>query len=147
MAPNADHLEPLQPLEELTREECLALLAIHSVGRIAVIGHDNLPFVVPVNYRMTGDTVLFRTDAGTKLDAMQRHPVAFQLDSIDLLHHAGWSVLIQGVAHEVPAHELDSVHVEPWTGPKAHWIQVVPRSITGRRIRLPDITYEPRGYL
>ena len=65
-----DQSEHSQPLEELTRQECLALLSVHSVGRIAVIGHDNLPFVVPVNYRMTGDTVLFRTDAGTKLDAV-----------------------------------------------------------------------------
>jgi len=134
-------------LDELTREECLALLAVHSVGRIAVIGDDNMPFVVPVNYRLSTDTVVFRTDAGTKLDALLRHPVAFQIDAIDPLERTGWSVLVRGIAHEVTPQELESVHVEPWVGPKAHLIQVVPRSISGRRIRLPSAGYEPGGYL
>ncbi len=134
-------------LEELTREECLALLAVHSVGRIAVIGDDNMPFVVPVNYRLNSETVVFRTDAGTKLEALQRHPVAFQIDAIDPLERSGWSVLVRGIAHEVTPEELESVHVEPWVGPKARLIQVVPRSISGRRIRLPSAEYEPGGYL
>ena len=134
-------------LEELTREECLALLAAHSVGRIAVIGDDNMPFVVPVNYRLDSETVVFRTDAGTKLEALQRHPVAFQIDAIDPLERSGWSVLVRGIAHEVTPEELEPVHVEPWVGPKARLIQVVPRSISGRRIRLPSAQYEPGGYL
>ena len=134
-------------LEELTREECLALLAAHSVGRIAVIGDDNMPFVVPVNYRLSADTIVFRTEAGTKLDALQRHPVAFQIDAIDPLERSGWSVLVRGIAHEVTPQELESVHVEPWIGPTSHLIQVVPRLISGRRIRLPSAEYESRGYL
>jgi uncharacterized protein len=134
-------------LEELTREECLALLGAYSVGRIAVIGDDNLPFVVPVNYRLSADTIVFRTDGGTKLDALQRHPVAFQIDAIDPMERSGWSVLVRGTAHEVTPHELESVHVEPWIGPKSHLIQVVPRSISGRRLRLPCAEYEPGGYL
>jgi uncharacterized protein len=134
-------------MEALSREECLALLSGHSVGRIAVTGRDDLPFVVPVNYELEGDTVVFRTDAGSKLDALSRRPVAFQLDSIDPLHHTGWSVLVQGIAHEAVPDELRSVHAEPWAGPKQHWIQIVPRHISGRRIRLPDIVYDPGGYL
>ena len=67
------------------------------------------------------------------------HPVAFQIDAIDPLHRTGWSVLVQGVAHEAVPHELTSVEVEPWLGPKQHWIQVVPRYISGRRICLLDI--------
>lgn len=125
-------------LEELSREECLALLSAHSVGRIAVVADGGLPFVVPVNYQLAGEVVVFRTDAGTKLDALYRHPVAFQIDSIDPLHRTGWSVLVQGVAHEAVPHELRSVDVEPWLGPKQYWIQVVPRFISGRRIRLLD---------
>lgn len=134
-------------LQELTREECLALLAVYSVGRIAVIGDDNMPFVVPVNYRLSADSVVFRTDAGTKLDALQRHPVAFQIDAIDPIERSGWSVLVRGIAHEVTPQEMESVHVEPWIGPKAHLIQLVPRSISGRRIRLSSAEYEPGGYL
>ena len=132
-----DNLENAPELEELSREECLALLSRHSVGRLAVIADDGLPFVVPVNYQMERDTVVFRTDAGTKLDAAQRHPVAFQIDSIDPRQRTGWSVLLQGIAHEAVPHELTSAHVEPWLGPKQRWIQVVPRHISGRRIRPP----------
>lgn len=123
------------------------MLSGHSVGRLAVIADDGLPFVVPVNYQVAGETVVFRTDAGTKLDALRRHPVAFQLDSIDPLHRTGWTVLVQGIAHEAVPHELKSVNVEPWLGPKQYWIQIVPRYISGRRIRLPDIAQDGRGYL
>lgn len=144
-----DDVEVAAPidLEELSRDECLSLLAAHSVGRIAVIADDNMPFVVPVNYRLSADTVVFRTDAGTKLDALQRHPVAFQIDAIDPLEHSGWSVLVRGVAHEVMPQDLASIEVEPWIGERARLIQVVPRSISGRRIRLPSAEYEPGGYL
>jgi len=134
-------------LEELSREECLKLLSAQSVGRIAVITGDGLPFVVPVNYELSGDTIVFRTSAGTKLDALHLHPVAFQIDSIDPAHRAGWSVLVQGVAHEAAPHELTSVTVEPWLGSKQRLIQVVPRHISGRRISLPGIAFDARGYL
>ena len=135
-------------LEELTKDECLALLAAHSVGRIAVIARDNMPFVVPVNYQLDGETIVFRTDEGTKLDALQRHPAAFQLDSIDPIQHTGWSVLVQGTAHVTPPQEVESAGVEPWAdGPKQHWVQLVPRAISGRRLRLHDEPYEPGGYL
>ena len=134
-------------LEELTRDECLALLAANCVGRIAVVTQDSMPFVVPVNYQLTGEIIVFRTDAGTKFDALQRHPVAFQLDAIDPLHHTGWSVLVQGVAHVAAPHEVESARVEAWAGPKQHWMQLVPRSITGRRLHLREEPYEPGGYL
>jgi nitroimidazol reductase NimA-like FMN-containing flavoprotein (pyridoxamine 5'-phosphate oxidase superfamily) len=122
-------------LEELTKAECLALLVEHSVGRVAVIASDGLPMVVPVNYVMVADTVVFRSDAGTKLDAAQRHPVAFEIDSIDPVRRTGWSVLVRGVAHHVTPEEVRFASVEPWLGPKRHLVQIVPRHITGRRIR------------
>jgi hypothetical protein len=134
-------------LEELTREECLALLAVNSVGRIAVIGRDDMPFVVPVNYQLDGENVVFRTDPGTKLDGLKRHPVAFQIDAVDPVQRVGWSVLVQGVAHEASPEEVESAAVDPWLQQRRHWIQLVPRFISGRRIRLPDVPYEPGGYL
>jgi hypothetical protein len=144
--PGDDDRQQLPELEELSRDECLTLLSGQSVGRIVVIADDGLPFVAPVNYELAGSTIVFRTSAGTKLDALQRHPVAFQIDSIDPAYRVGWSVLIQGVAHEAAPHELTPVMVEPWLGPKQHWIQVVPRYISGRRIRLPDIAFDASGY-
>ena len=123
-------------LVEVERAECLALLGEHRVGRIAVIDRDDMPFVVPVNYVLSGDTVLFRTHPGTKLDALRRRPVAFQVDSIDEVRRTGWSVLVQGVAHEASPQDLVDADPEPWTEAGPYWIQVVPRFISGRRFQL-----------
>lgn len=123
-------------LVELDRTECLALLREHRVGRFAAVDRDGLPFVVPVNYVLEGETVLFRTHPGTKLDALRRRPVAFQIDAVDEARRSGWSVLVQGIAHEASPHDLGEVDPEPWAEAGAYWIQVVPRSITGRRFEL-----------
>lgn len=127
-------------LVELERAECLALLGARRVGRFAVVDRDDLPLVVPVNYVLERETVVFRTHPGTKLDALRRRPVAFQVDSIDEEHRAGWSVLVQGIAHEASPHDLDAADPEPWTEAGPHWIQVVPRFITGRRFRFDDVS-------
>lgn len=125
-------------LVALERAECFALLGEQRVGRFAVVDRDDLPFVVPVNYVMACETVLFRTHPGTKLDALRRRPVAFQVDSIDETRRTGWSVLVQGVAHEAAPHDLDGADPEPWTEAGPHWVQVVPRFISGRRFQLDD---------
>jgi len=125
-------------LVPLDRTECFTLLGQRRVGRFAVVDRDELPFVVPVNYVVTCDTVVFRTHPGTKLDSLRRRPVAFQVDSIDEHRRTGWSVLLQGVAHEASPHDLDAAEPEPWTDAGPHWIQVVPRSISGRRFEFDE---------
>jgi hypothetical protein len=125
-------------MEDLSRQECWQLLAGRSIGRLAVISDDDLPFVVPVNYALDGESVVFRSDFGTKFDATQRHPVAFQVDSIDEHHRAGWTVLIQGIAHEMTPQEAAHLTLEPWTGTKQRWLRVVPRHLSGRRLRGRD---------
>ena len=47
-------------LIELDRAECLELLAAKSVGRIAYVG-DTGPRILPVNYILSEDCVIFRT--------------------------------------------------------------------------------------
>jgi hypothetical protein len=125
-------------LVELERDECFALLRERRVGRLAVVDRDDLPFVVPVNFVLERETVLFRTHPGTKLDALRRRAVAFQVDSIDEIQRTGWSVLIQGVAHEASPHDLGDADPEPWAEAGPHWIQVVPRFVSGRRFQLDD---------
>ena len=124
-------------MEELTRQECWRLVTDASVGRLAVITEDGLPFVVPVNYAVDGESVVFRSDFGTKFASLLRHPVAFQVDSIDVHHRAGWTVLIQGIAHDATPQEVQHLTVEPWVGPKQHWLRVVPRHVSGRRVGPP----------
>src|SRR6266508_4316639 len=49
-------------LDELDRDECFRLLASVPVGRIAVCGPGQAPLVVPVNFALDGDVIVFRTD-------------------------------------------------------------------------------------
>jgi nitroimidazol reductase NimA-like FMN-containing flavoprotein (pyridoxamine 5'-phosphate oxidase superfamily) len=149
-----DHQTPKAPpdpedlLEALSREECLQLVAAAGIGRIAVPTPQGSPLVVPVNYVLDGEIVVFRSDLGRKLFALRQNPVSFQVDAIDPFHRSGWSVLIQGIACEATALEVQHLTLEPWPGgEKQHWVRVLPGMISGRRIRLPEITVEARGYL
>jgi predicted O-methyltransferase YrrM len=124
-------------LEPLTREECWRHLAESTLGRLAVITEDGLPFVVPVNHAVDGESVVFASDFGTKFASLLRHPVAYQVDSIDVSRRTGWSVLIQGVVHEMEPHEAEHLTVEPWVGARQHLLRVVPRHVSGRRVGPP----------
>ena len=133
-------------LEELDHAECMRLVAGQNVGRLAYVGRYDLT-ILPVNYRVAGGVILFRTaeDSRTGEDlrtgiANADYRVAFEVDQLDETAREGWSVLIQG-----PAHHLDSVadraaaqqaEVEPWPrGEKEHFIRITPERVTGRRIR------------
>jgi nitroimidazol reductase NimA-like FMN-containing flavoprotein (pyridoxamine 5'-phosphate oxidase superfamily) len=110
----------------------------HSVGRLGFV-RDGQPVILPVNYVVDGETIVFRTGAGTRLDALRDARVAFEVDAVDTEHRTGWSVLVQGRAREVTASdELDYLaraRLAPWAGgEKAHWIRIVADTVTGRRI-------------
>lgn len=131
-------------LEVLSRDECLALLGTASVGRIAYARPDEPPIVVPVNYALDGEVIVFRSDPGAKVTALREELASFQVDWFDPLHRTGWSVLIQGFAYETSAAK---VSLDPWDGgPKEHWLRVYPGVITGRRLTLALAELDPRGY-
>jgi uncharacterized protein len=91
----------------LTREECFELLARTSVGRIA-ISIDALPVILPVHFTLMGDSVLFRTVPGTRLDsATIGTVVAFEAEGWGPADNSYWSVLLQGIASEVSATATD----------------------------------------
>lgn len=128
-------------LEVLSVDECLELLRTHPihVGRIALAGKSG-PEIYPVNYRLDGGTVVFRTDPGSKLAAAGvRERVAFEVDAVDAAWEEGWSVVIHGVLEEIhDLEELDRLRklpIRPWaSGRKAHYLRILPSAITGRRI-------------
>jgi nitroimidazol reductase NimA-like FMN-containing flavoprotein (pyridoxamine 5'-phosphate oxidase superfamily) len=134
-------------LEEIPPEECLELLAAFGVGRFAVAIPGHAPLVVPVNYVLDDDVIVFRSDYGSKIAGLRRRQVSFQVDLIDPAHRTGWSVLVQGIAHEATDDEVAHLVVTPWVGERDHWIRIVPTVISGRRIQLPAITADTRGYL
>jgi uncharacterized protein len=91
----------------LTREECFELLARTSVGRIGV-SIDALPVILPVHFTLMGDSVLFRTVPGTRLDsATIGTVVAFEAEGWEPADSSYWSVLLQGIASEVSATAAD----------------------------------------
>ena len=134
--------ELVAQLEELGRTECLALLAQASVGRLGLVVDGN-PEIFPVNYALDGDTILFRTAAGTVLNQASMAVVAFEVDQLDEADHAGWSVLVQGVAHDIgdavdaTSERLRRLSLVTWApGARPRWFKVRPRKITGRRVRI-----------
>ena len=132
---------------ELSVEECLELLATQPVGRVAVSSPGGAPHVVPVNYRMHGEAIVFRSDPGLKIELLRRGPVSFQVDWIDWHQRTGWSVLVQGVAAEVDDHGPE---VQPWAaGPKLTWLRIMAASISGRPLLPADLDWatDARAYL
>jgi uncharacterized protein len=140
--------DPEVALEELARGECLDLLRAFTVGRIAIASNSGSVLVVPVNYLVDGEVIVFRSDPGEKLDLLRGAAASFQIDFIDPIHHTGWSVLVQGTAHRAAAEEVEHLDIESWAaGEKPHWVRVVPDTITGRRLVVPNLPLDLRGYL
>jgi nitroimidazol reductase NimA-like FMN-containing flavoprotein (pyridoxamine 5'-phosphate oxidase superfamily) len=128
-------------LQVLSNDECWTLLASQQVGRLAVVaGH--YPLVVPVNYALDRRILVVRTGEGTLLQAASHANVAFQVDQVDPIARAGWSVLVRGLAEEVTDRHreelVESTHATgatPWApGDRGHWLRVIPHDVTGRRI-------------
>jgi uncharacterized protein len=132
----------LVTLETLDRAECLRLLKTVPVGRIGVsIGA--LPAILPVNFAVAGDRIVFRTVPGTKLDAATSHAVvAFEVDDYAPDGSWGWSVMVQGVCTEVvaPAERaaLADSPLRAWAfGDDAatRFVRIDLSFVTGRRFR------------
>ena len=127
-------------LEILPVDDCRYHLQTARVGRIAFLS-DGYPTILPVNHRMDGDSVVFRTNVGSKLAAADNgFPVAFEVDGIDADRRAGWSVVVRGDAHTVDEPDevdrLNLLGVWPWADavPRGHWVRISGQEITGRKI-------------
>jgi uncharacterized protein len=131
----------MQPdgLEELSRAECLRLLATVTIGRICYT-RQALPAVEPVNFALDDGAIVFRTDAGGKLAAaVCRAVVAFQVDDLNPVRRSGWSVTVVGRCEEVTDAEgiirLEKLSLDPWApGARSHFIRIMPAIVTGRRL-------------
>ena len=130
-------------VEYLGAAECWKLLSLHPVGRVGVLV-DSAPEIYPVNHAVDEKSVVFRTDAGNKLRGLELTPaVCYEADGLNLDDCTGWSVLVKGRAVEVTSpDELRRISELPlrfWaSGDKPHWVRIIPRQITGRRIHRDD---------
>lgn len=126
-------------LEVLSEDECLALLAATPVGRVGVVVGGQ-PLVFPVNYAFEGRSIVVHTDVGTMLSGASLAHVAFEIDSFDAALRSGWSVMVQGVGHDITdaidqtSEHLQTVELSPWApGSKPRMLRIDARTITGRR--------------
>jgi uncharacterized protein len=104
---------------EISRAECLDLLAQADLGRVAFV-NGALPEVIPVCYTVAGDTVVFGVHSASPLARqMEGSVVAFQADSFDAQRKCGWQVrAIGSYRSAVSPDELavaGAVVPQPWT--------------------------------
>lgn len=128
-------------VDQLTPLVCRTLLRSHHLGRIAFVDSAGLPTILPVNYCVNDDEVMFRTDTGEIFDGVPNHNVAFEVDGHDSDMRTGWSVLVRGSAHEVTGaedilYEMHASDMPPtWVpGPRRRLLAIRPTSISGRQI-------------
>ncbi len=127
-------------LEVLSREESLALLASVPVGRV-VYTDRALPAILPVNYVLDDDSVVFRTGAGSKLAVATREAVvAFEADSFDEATRSGWSVMVLGRSRVVEdAEEIDrlaKLDLRTWVpANRQHFVKIEISQVSGRRLQ------------
>lgn len=126
-------------LEPLSQEMCLRLLRQGTIGRIAVLVDDD-PIILPVNYRLveppSGPLLAVRTRPGNVIEQAPSN-VAFEIDSIDPVHHQGWSVLVRGeLLHATPtsARFRELYDPESWLPDREAWLLVDPWAISGREL-------------
>lgn len=83
-------------ISDMTYDECSSHLAAESVGRVAICTPDG-PHIVPVNYVVDGDMIVFRTAPYSVLGTYGAGAqVAFEVDQLDHEARAGWSVVATG---------------------------------------------------
>jgi nitroimidazol reductase NimA-like FMN-containing flavoprotein (pyridoxamine 5'-phosphate oxidase superfamily) len=125
-------------MTELTTERCWELLRGDEFGRLAFRMVDEV-HIVPINYAVDDETILFRTAEGNKLLGLTMHPqIAFEIDSFgeDEAH----SVTVRGTARrleEDEEHRAEQLPLRPWVNTlKYNVVEITPIEITGRAFRL-----------
>jgi nitroimidazol reductase NimA-like FMN-containing flavoprotein (pyridoxamine 5'-phosphate oxidase superfamily) len=141
-------------LEPLSREACLQHLREGRVGRIGFV-IDGDPVILPVNYRLvepaSGPLLAVRTRPGHVVEQAPMN-VAFEIDSIDLHHHQGWSVLVRGeLMHANPTSRdfVERYDPESWLADGESWLLIDPWAVTGRELHAADQLwpYRPGEYM
>jgi nitroimidazol reductase NimA-like FMN-containing flavoprotein (pyridoxamine 5'-phosphate oxidase superfamily) len=125
----------------LTDKACWALLRSHNLGRLAIVV-EGRPRIFPVNYAATGDTVVFRTEPGAKLQHGPGAAACFEIDDYDEGKAMAWSVMVVGTLNDITATDdersrgLRRLAVEPVApGQRLHWLALKADEVSGRSFR------------
>jgi hypothetical protein len=127
-------------ISELPYRSCVELLSQGSVGRVGVCTPGG-PRIVPVNYTVLEESVVFRTAAYTELGTYGWNTrLAFEIDHLDYEYRHAWSVVALGRGEMVEdADELQLIRAfrnpSPWaSGTRLLYIRLRWEELTGRRI-------------
>lgn len=125
---------------ELTVDECLALLSDEVVGRVALSTPAGVR-IVPVNYTVYGDAIVFRTEPASALGAYGWDgDVAFEVDRLDYERNQGWSVVALGRVMLIEDPDdlrriREGWNPRPWAGgQRSQYVKLIWHDLTGRRI-------------
>ena len=130
-------------LTELTRPECLELLAANDFGRVVISGGSSqVPLIRPVGYRFdeASQSIVFRTLEGSKFHMLEHGARAcFEIDAHDPRTESGWSVIVIGTAERITrAAEIERAarrDGRTWPdGAAEHWMRIRARTVSGRRL-------------
>jgi uncharacterized protein len=98
--------------------------------------------ILPVNFVLDGETIVFSTGEGDKLAAVREgRMLTFEVDAIEPALQMGWSVVVIGAAEVItsPAHihHIEQLHLAPWAPLRNRvFIRLHAVEITGRRLPL-----------
>lgn len=123
---------------ELPYSRCAELLRSEEVGRVAVCTPSG-PRIVPVNYTVVQDAILFRTTPYSVLGTYAwNSQLAFEVDGLDRERRRGWSVVAIGrgaMVEDSTELAASGGNPVPWTaGQRPMLVQLRWENLTGRRI-------------
>ena len=136
---------------ELNARECQALLRSGVAGRVAVSTPTG-PHIVPVNYTVVENAIVFRTAPYSLLGTYGRESMlAFEIDGFDEVNQLGWSVQARGRVEAVTDRaELalirEVAEPQPWAGGarslylRLRWSELSGRKLGSRRDPVHDRT-------
>jgi len=122
----------------LSEEECYALLAARTLGRVAFTS-GALPVIAPIEYVYADRVITFRTESALKLRVASHGDVlAFEIDDLDVSTGMGWTVLVLGRATilttAVGALPLPTVDAPQSGSPEQHYVRLHCEVVSGRRL-------------
>lgn len=130
----------------LDDDECRRLLVSGVFGRVAVTTPDG-PHIVPVNYSVVEDSIVFRTTPYSILGTYaQNTQMTFEVDHVDYEYHTGWSVVATGRGEAISeAHQLGAISSQwrphPWAaGSRSMYFGLRWTALSGRRLG-PEIDW------
>jgi len=123
------------PVTVLSSDEAWERLATQQVGRLVTRVGDFVD-IVPVNYVVDRESIVFRTAAGGKLSQLTVNgEVVFEVDSFD--EATGWSVVVHGTAsaieREAEVLAVEQLPLTPFVATmKPNFVRIEPTEVSAR---------------